>query len=155
APRGRGPGLRAARDGVAHGHAEGAAREAAEELGHAVGGEVLRGVEEPGRDLQGGRVEAVALEAARDEGVVVRPDRAAVVADRGGAGLAAREGADAAAREEVLAEEALGEAGGALGRDDAAEEGVSGVRGDGGDLALLAVEGEAVEALGGHPEGGV
>ena len=95
----------------------------------------------------------VAREPGRDQRVVVRPDRADVVADRVVAALAARHRAHAPAGEELRSpSRCRATRRGLVVVDDAAPEQVPDVRGERVDLPLLAVEREREELALRDPE---
>src|SRR5439155_24108991 len=137
-----GPGLRDARDEVIGGPRREAeiAREAAEELRQLRVREPPAGLHERAHDLGRLLAEPVAGEAVRDERVVVRPDRAVVVAHRVVRRIPARERADAPAGVHVRRHEAMHHARGTLPRGDPAPERVSGVARDGLHLPLPPLE---------------
>src|SRR5581483_2239394 len=151
--RARRPRLRRAGDGVRHGPALVAAREAAEELRHASEREVARGVDEDAEE--GGRRVglAVAAEAAGEDRVVVRPDRAVVVAHRVVAAAPDGERPHAEAREEVRLEDAARDERRVLRRGGPGPEHVARVRRGDAARALLAIEREDVRPELVVPEG--
>ena len=76
---GRGPGLGAAGDGVAHRDAIVLTGEPHEQLRQPVVGEVHGGFDDALHDRQGLPVHAIAAEPRRDEGVIMGPDGAHVI----------------------------------------------------------------------------
>jgi hypothetical protein len=141
----RRPGLRAARGGVRDGEPAELAIEPRERLGKAElaerGGLEL-GKHDPVRLV----AEAVAREAERREGVVVRPDRADVVSDRVVPGVGARHRADAPAREHLVGEKLAGHDPGAVLRHDPRPQEMPHVRGHRVDPLLVTVEPDRVVA---------
>src|SRR6185437_15716794 len=87
-----------------------------------------------------------------DEGIVVRPNRAAVVAQGVERGLCGREGSHAPAAVHIRRHEAARDLAGAFAAYDAAPEEVPGIRGDGALGLLAAIERGGIEAAFGKPE---
>ena len=151
--RGSGPGLRRAGDGIRHRRADVLAGETAEQLGQAQVREPLRRFDQPAGQQVRAIGRAARLQTGGDQCVVMRPDRARVVADRVVADLARRERADPPAREHVRGEQALGHDRGSRVRDDAGPQRLARIRGDARDRTLVAVERHRIEARIRQPKG--
>ena len=140
-----GPRLGAAGRGVRDGKAADPALEARERLRKPVareGGRLQLRQGDPVRLV----AEACPRESECDDCVVVRPDRADVVADRVVAAIVGRQRADAPAREHRVRHELTGDETCALLGNDPGPEQVPDVRGHGVDPALVAVEADDVVA---------
>src|SRR3954447_3324912 len=140
-----GPCLRAAGRRVRNGKWADPAFEARERLRKPVareGGRLQLRQRDPVRVV----AKACARESQGDDCVVVRPDRADVVADRVVAAIVGRERADAPAREHRVRHELSGDDTRALRRNDPRPEQVPDVGGHGVDPALVSVEADDVIA---------
>src|SRR6478672_9959014 len=101
---------------------------AAEELRQTVITEVESRLVEPGKEPVGGLAKFIERHAMGDERIVMRPDRAAMVAERIKDALIARHGAPAPAGKHIRAHEAFRYRLGAVLRQHAGEEQVAGIR---------------------------
>src|SRR6478609_12047151 len=140
------PGLRRASDGIEHRTASPFALKPAEQFGQSPQIHIARGVEQTLEQMSHRMLQAVAGEAERDQGIVVRPDRAVGIGHRVVSRLAPRDGADAPPREELLAHEIGSNPARTFRTDDAGEQQLAGIGGS--DLARMlgAIEGQRVSA---------
>src|SRR5262249_50280512 len=119
-------------------------REAAEQLWHTVEVEIQAGLEQPRPNLQGLLHQAVAGQALRNQGVVVRPDRASMVAHWVVAAFRGGNRAHAPAREQRRRQECPCYLPGVLGTRDAGKEALPGVRGLDPAGPLVAVQSQGI-----------
>src|SRR6266511_3618356 len=147
-----GPRLRPVRVEVRHGQRGARAPDAGPQLGEAATLEARGGREDRLGDTARLLAQAVTLQSERDERVVVRPHRPAVVRDRAVRRIVARERPDPPAAPHVVREQPRRDAPRALLRRYAAPEEVAGIRHHAPHGLLAAIETERVRALVLHPE---
>src|SRR6185437_16234836 len=119
-------------------------REAAEQFGKALEIEVGRGFEQALEEARGLAPETVARETRGNQGIVVRPDRAVVVAHRIVSRLGRGDGAYAPSGKRRAVHQCPDHRGGALAIGKAGEQDMAGIRAPYPAGFLVAVEGEHV-----------
>src|SRR5262245_50330448 len=142
----RRPGLRHVRLRIEDRKCAGPALDAGVELRQPVADEIARRLRDVARHPRRLGGESVAPETERDDAIVVRPHRAALVREGVVGGVRGRQRPDAPAAPQIGLEEAPHDAGGALAARNATPQAMAGVGCDSSDGSLVGIEPERIEA---------
>src|SRR5690349_3229738 len=146
------PGLRVTRYRIAHRRRELTSREAGKEFRQAVVFEMAGGLYQTVEDLRGFAVKAVATQAGRDDGVIVRPDSSQVIANRIGPTFLCGKRPNTPAAIHVRGSQMTNDRGAPCRIDDASPKRLSWIRTDHRRRAVPTLESDGVKILVGDPK---